>query len=257
MFFVLSKILYFIIQPIVWFVGFLGFAYFTKNQQKRRLILRGLFWGIILLTNPFLSNRIFHAWEYPAVPMQSMRDTFDVGIVLGGFSAFDVYPSTDRLNFNSSVNRLTDAVVLYKKGLVKKLLITGGDGRLVGKSVNEADATLTYLMDMGIAQNDILIENNAKNTRENAVFSKVLLEKNSLANAKCLLITSAFHMRRSMGCFKKVGINFQPFPAHFIAERLEWNASSTFMPDNKAFWNWEIFIKEWVGYGVYWLQGYI
>ena len=257
MFFILSKILYFIIQPIVWLVGFLGYAYFTKNQQKRRLILRGLFWGVVLLTNPLFSNRIFHAWEYPAVPMQNMRDTCDIGIVLGGFSAFDVYPSTDRLNFNASVNRLTDAVALYKKGLVKKLLITGGDGRLVGKSVNEADATLTYLMNLGIAQNDILIENNAKNTRENAVFSKVLLEKNGLANAKCLLITSAFHTRRAMGCFKKVGIHFQPFPAHFIAERLEWNASSTFMPDNKAFSNWEIFLKEWVGYGVYWLQGYI
>ena len=257
MFFILSKILYFIIQPIVWLVGFLGYAYFTKNQQKRRLILRGLFWGVVLLTNPLFSNRIFHAWEYPAVPMQNMRDTCDIGIVLGGFSAFDVYPSADRLNFNASVNRLTDAVALYKKGLVKKLLITGGDGRLVGKSVNEADATLTYLMNLGIAQNDILIENNAKNTRENAVFSKVLLEKNGLANAKCLLITSAFHTRRAMGCFKKVGIHFQPFPAHFIAERLEWNASSTFMPDNKAFSNWEIFLKEWVGYGVYWLQGYI
>ena len=257
MFFVLSKILFFIIQPIVWLIALLGWANFTKNLQKRQRILRALFWGVVLITNPFLSNRVFHAWEYPVVPIESLRDTFDVGIVLGGFSTFDVYTPPDRLNFNTAANRLSDAIILYKKGLIKKILLTGGNGKLIGHNLNEADETLKFLNQLGINKDDILIENKSKNTRENAIFTKELLDENGFSKAKCLLITSAFHQRRSIGCFKKVGLDFQPFPAHFIAEKLQWDFYSTILPDRKAFENWEMFIKEWIGYAVYWMQGYI
>ena len=257
MFFILSKFLYFIIQPIVWLVGLLAWGYFTKNAQKKARILRGVFWMVLLLTNPFLSNRVFHAWEYAEVPIASVKDTFDVGILLGGYSDFEVYPVYDRLNYNHAANRFTDALLLYKKGIVKKLLITSGSGRFLGEKLNEADISHRILRQMGVPDSAILIENQSNNTHENAVFSKTLLEKQGLAQSKILLITSAFHMRRSIGCFKKEGINFTPFPAHFIATRLQWDTISTIIPDSDAFYKWEKFMKEWVGYGVYWLQGYI
>ena len=257
MFFVLSKILFFIIQPIVWLVGLLGWSYFTKNSEKKVKILRGIFWMVLLLTNPFLSNRVFHAWEYPALSLGSMKDTFDVGIVLGGYSDFDGYAINDRLNFNEASNRFQDAYVLYKKGIIKKILITSGSGALLGDKINEADMSKIALLQYGVPETDILIENQSMNTRENAVFTKTFLEKQGLAQSKLLLITSAMHMRRSIGCFKKVGLNFTPFSAHFFASRLQWNMESTILPDNKAFSRWEKFLKEWVGYVVYWLQGYI
>jgi uncharacterized SAM-binding protein YcdF (DUF218 family) len=257
MFFALSKILFFIIQPIVWLVGLLGWSFFTKSTQKKVKILRGVFWMVLLLTNPFLSNRVFHAWEYPALSMDNMKDTFDVGIVLGGFSDFGVYPISDRLNFNEGTNRFQDAYLLYKKGIIKKILITSGGGYLLGDKINESDISKKFLLQYGVPETDILIENQSNNTRENAVFTNTFLEKNGLAQSKLLLITSAMHMRRSIGCFKKVGLNFTPFPAHFFANRLQWNMESTILPDNRAFHRWEKFLKEWVGCVVYWLQGYI
>ncbi len=257
MFFILSKLLFFIIQPIVWLVGLLAWAYFTKKSEKKAKILRGVFWMVLLMTNPFLSNRVYYAWEYPEVPISSLKDTFDVGIVLGGYSDFEVYPVYDRHNFNRSANRFTDALLLYKKGIVKKILITSGSGRLIGEKLNEADISKTILLELGVPESDILIENQSNNTRENAVLSKTLLEKQGLAQSKILLITSAFHMRRSIGCFKKVGLNFTPFPAHFMATRLQWDTISTIIPDSEALSKWEKFMKEWVGYAVYWLQGYI
>ena len=257
MFFALSKILYFFIKPIVWLVFFIGRALWTKNDLRRRKILRGCLWFALLFTNPFLSNRIFHAWEWPAVPMTSVRDTFDVGIVLGGFSDFGGYNYEDRLNFNPAVNRLTDAVVLYKKGLVKKLLISGGDGKLFGEKISEAVVTRQFLLDIGIKNEDILTEEKSRNTRENALFSKDLLEKQGYNSPKCLLITSAFHTRRSKGCFDKVGLNTTAFPAHFYAARLESGAETYIVPDKWAFVKWEAFIKEWIGYAVYWVQGYV
>jgi uncharacterized SAM-binding protein YcdF (DUF218 family) len=257
MFFALSKLLYFIIQPIVWLVVLVSWAYFTKNDKKRRSILRGCFWLVILMTNPFLSNRVYRAWEYPEVSMASLKDTFDVGILLGGYSDFEVYPAFDRLNYNHAANRFSETLLLYKRGIIKKILLTGGDGRLIGERLNEADKAKALLLQLGVPEFDILMENQSSNTRENAVFSKVVLEKQGLLHSKILLITSAFHMKRAMGCFKKVGIDFTPFPAHFFANRLQWDTLSTITPDSKAFFKWEKFMKEWIGYGVYWLQGYI
>jgi uncharacterized SAM-binding protein YcdF (DUF218 family) len=257
MFFALSKILYLFIKPIVWLVFFIGKAHWTKNDLRKRKILRGCLWFVILFTNPFLSNRIFHAWEWPAVPITSVRDTFDVGIVLGGYSDFGGYNYEDRLNFNPAVNRLTDAIVLYKTGHLKKLLISGGDGKLFGEKISEAVATRQFLLDIGIKNEDILTEEKSRNTRENALFTKDLLEKQGIANAKCLLLTSAFHMKRSKGCFDKVGLNTTAFPAHFYAVRLEAGAETYLVPDKWAFIKWEAFIKEWIGYAVYWVQGYV
>lgn len=256
MFFIFSKILYFIIQPIVWLVFFLARATYAKSEIKRKKILRGMLWGTLILTNPLFSNQIFHLWEYQAVPIEELKKQYDVGIVLGGYSEFDVYPQ-DRLNFNFAANRLVDAIVLYKKGIIKKILISGGDGRIVGKSVNEADMTLKHLMALGIPQTDILIENQSRNTHENALFSERCLQQIGLDTKSCLLITSASHMRRSLACFKKTNLSCDPFPAHFIAEKVDYSIRSTILPDKLAFNKWEIFLKEWLGYIVYWIQGYL
>jgi uncharacterized SAM-binding protein YcdF (DUF218 family) len=257
MFFTISKLLYFIIQPIVWLVVLLAWAYFTKNEKKRAKILRGCFVMVILMTNPFLSNRIYRAWEIAETPMATMQDTFDVGIVLGGFSDFDLYSNDDRLNLNWAGNRFLDAMILYKRGVIKKILLSGEDDRLTGERANEANLAKTTLLQLGVPESDILLENRAKNTRENAVFTKELLEKLQLDTSKLLLITSALHMRRSIGCFNKVGLKYTPFPAHFVANRLQWNTRSTIIPDSKAFLKFEKILKEMVGCVVYWLQGYI
>ena len=256
MFFILSKVLSFIIQPTMWLIGLLGWAFFTKNSTKKRRILRGVFFLTIALTNPFLMHQTFRLYETPAVSMSDLRDTFDVGIVLGGFSKFDV-PADDRLNFNQASNRLIDAVVLYKKGLVRKLLISGGDGNLLGGKSLEAVKTEPFLLLMGVRQEDILLESRSRNTHENALFSKQLIDSQRVITPKILMITSAYHMPRAMGCFRKVGLDVQPFSAHFVGEKPSWGASYWLKPDAEAFANWEAIFKEWIGYVVYKLKGYI
>jgi uncharacterized SAM-binding protein YcdF (DUF218 family) len=255
MFFILSKVLFFIIQPIVWLVGLLGWALLTKSQKKRARILRGAFILTLIATNPLLMHTTFRQYETPPVQMDSMRDTADVCIVLGGFANFDV-PAHDRLNFRPAANRLMDAIVLYKKGLIKKLLITGGDGNLVGKQYAEAALTEPFLLTMGIRKEDILLESVSRNTHENALFSKQMMDSLHINAQKMLLITSAFHMPRSLACFRKVGLQTTAFPAHFVGEEPSWKADYWLIPEPLAFFYWEQIIKEWVGYGVYWLKGY-
>lgn len=255
MFFILSKLLYVLLQPLNWLIGLPIFANFTKNARRKRRILRGCFALLVLITNPFISNRIFHAWEAEPILMTELRDTFDVAIVLGGYTKGGTY-ADDRLNLSYAGNRLTDAIQLYKRGIVKKLLISGGDGRLLGESYPESNLAQKYLLDIGVKPEDLLIENQSRNTHENAVFSKQLLEKQGFTNAKTLVITSAFHMPRSIGCFKKIGINAQSFPAHFTADKLTIEPQTWLIPNPELIRNWETFIKEWIGYMVYKMQGY-
>ncbi|MBL7816760.1 MAG: YdcF family protein [Saprospiraceae bacterium] len=256
MFFILSKLLYFILQPLNWLIGLPIFAILTKNARRKRRILRGCFALLVIITNPFLGNRVFHAWEAEEVSMSALKDTFDIGIVLGGYTKGGLYPE-NRLHFSTAANRLTDAVQLYKRGYIKKLLISGGDGKLLGKTYPESELAKQFLLDMGVKPEDILVDYQSRNTHENALYSKQLLDKQGLTNGKLLVITSAFHIPRAIGCFKKVGINASPFPAHFIAERLSFEPSAWLTPDPEVLKNWEIVLKEWVGYCVYKLQGYI
>ena len=256
MFFILSKILAFIIQPVVWLVGLLAWAFFTKNAQKKARILRGVFFFTVILTNPFLMHQTFRLYETPAVQVDSLRDTADLAIVLGGFSNLDV-PANGCLNFNPAANRLTDVLVLYKKGLVRKLLITGGDGNIVGRRSPEAAQVEPFLVALGVRQEDILIESESRNTHENALFTKQLLDSLHIKAEKILLITSAFHTPRSLACFRKVGLKVTAFPAHFIGNEPSWNTRYWLLPEPLAFSYWEQLIKEWVGLGAYWLKGYI
>jgi uncharacterized SAM-binding protein YcdF (DUF218 family) len=256
MFFALSKILFFIIQPLSWLVGMLGWALFTKNSKIRLKLLRGVFWLLVILTNPLIFNVIAKNWEHPPTPMHDLRDTFDIAVVLGGFSNGDDISFDNRLHFNTASNRLTDALVLYKKGIVKKILISGGDGKLLGKKSPEALATEPFVLAMGVPQEDILLEANSRNTYENALFTKQLLENQPIKPQKILLVTSAFHIYRSVRCFKKVGLEVTPFAAHFESETFEWQPKKWLIPNSKNIMRWESFIKEWVGCVVYKLQGY-
>jgi uncharacterized SAM-binding protein YcdF (DUF218 family) len=256
MFFILSKLLYILIKPTTWLIFALFWLLYTKNEQKRRKRLIGLLVAVVLMTNPLLTNPIFHAWEWKEVPMDSLGTTFEVGIVLTGFADIDTYHSTDRLNFKNGANRLTDAVVLYKRGIIKKILITGGYSDLTGENINEANLAETFLQQVGIPKADIYIENQSRNTRENAIFTKVILEKLGI-HSSCLLITSAAHLRRSVACFQKIGVAVVPFPCNFVAKRLQGKANSLIIPSDDAFVNWKIFVKEWIGCVVYQVQGYI
>lgn len=110
----------------------------------------------------------------------------DIGIVFGGISMIPY--------------RLEEAIRLYKEGLIKKILVTGGIGRLnVDRITPEAIKMQYYLVNHDIPVNDIIIEREAKNSYENVKYSLNLIEeKYSLKNTRISLITSDFHMKRCM-----------------------------------------------------------
>ena len=256
MFYILSKLFGFISYPLNWILFLLGYGVLKKDVQKKQRAITVAFFLLFVMSNPFISNRVFRAYEYPEVNMNTLHDTFDIGIVLGGFSDFFVYPTDDRLNFTSGANRVTDALVLYKRGILKKLMISSGDAPFQLIKEKESVEAKKFLIQIGVKAEDIIIESKSVNTYENAKFTKEIIDRD-YPNARCMLISSAFHLPRAKACFDKIGLKTFPFPAHFFAEKLTASPLSYISPDVQTFAKWKDVFREWFGLLAYKMRGYI
>ncbi len=253
MFFILSKLLAFLITPIIWIIGLLLYSLFSKNQKRKR---KTLIIAVVLLfffSNSFLFDEVMRCWEIPATKDSDLSQTYDAGIVLGGIIAFD--QAKDRLQFNRRNDRLIQAILLYKKGIIRKIFFTGGSGSIEHPEIKEGPLVKKYLLDIGIPERDIIIESESNNTHENAVFSKPLIEKN-FANGKFLLITSSFHMRRSTGCFRKSGIDVTPYSTDRYSGPRKFVFDHLFIPRSETLFNWDSLVHEMVGFLTYRMFGY-
>lgn len=255
MFFILSKVLVFAIRPLNWLVVLLLVSLFSKNEKRKRRCLRLALGGFLFFTNPFIINELYLLYEVPPVPPAALAEPFDVGIVLGGYSNFDTQTPDDLHPFSPSCNRLSQALELYQMDKIRKIMLVGGSGSLVSEEPSEADELQKWLLRLGVPEADILVENASRNTRENAVFAKNLLEKQP-PGTTCLLLTSAWHLPRAMACFEKAGLKCTPFPVDFWGKPVQFKASHLLEPDERAFEKWELLLKEWLGRAVYRLKGY-
>jgi len=254
MFFVLSKVLYFLLTPIVWLFGALIYSLFVKNEKKRKQIILLSLIGAYVFSNSFIINDIAQVWEIQTIHEDSIHKPYDYGIVLGGFNTFDA--KYERLNFLRSGDRLWQALYLYKQDKIKKILITGGEGRIIKEGYTEAETTKLFLLKLGIPEKDIVIESESRNTRENALFTAEMLGEEQIKRKTFLLITSAYHMRRSIACFENVGIHVDPFSTDRISSKRKFLFDFMFIPNTEATENWRIIIREMVGMLVYKIVGY-
>jgi uncharacterized SAM-binding protein YcdF (DUF218 family) len=252
MFFILSKLLTFLISPLVWVVALLLFAVFSKFPHRKGKSLRWALFLTLLFTNSFLFDECSRLWEVPATPYKDLK-TYEAGIVLGGMSVYD--PSLDRAQFFRGVDRLIQAVELYKNGVIKKIIFTGGSGRLLHPEMKEGNYINRYLLYMGVPESDFTIEAESKNTYENAVFTKQSLNENSKNDF--LLITSSMHMRRSLGCFNKAGLNVQPYSTDRYAGPRKFEFDHLFIPEPSVLYDWTKLLHEMVGYITYKIAGYL
>jgi len=256
MFFILSKVMMFLIMPIVWIIGILMYSLFTKNSKRKR---KSSIFAIILIfffSNSFIIDEVFRAWEMPVLTYNQIQKPYDYGIVLGGMITHD--SKNDRINVVRSFDRMLQTIELYKKNKLKRFFLTGGSGSIVEDKFYEAELLRNFLVRIGIPSEDILYESNSRNTRENAVYTaKIINQIDTSETKRCLLITSAFHMRRGLGCFRKVGLDITPFVADRYAGERKFVFDHLFIPNVVAIENWTLFLHEFTGYIVYAMMGYI
>jgi uncharacterized SAM-binding protein YcdF (DUF218 family) len=255
MFFILSKILSFLITPLVWVVIFLVVSLIIKDQKKSKKFLITGVCILFFFTNSFMAYEFIRLWEIPVQNKASLKTSYDVGIVLGGGMVV-LDKKNDRLIFQNNTDRIIQAIDLYKSKTVKKLLLSSGSGSVKFRNMLEAVLLKKYLINIGIPQEDIIVDSTSDNTYQNAVNSAIIL-KRDFPKGNYLLITSAFHMKRSVKCFKKQGITADIYCTNKIAGDRRFDFDMLIIPDTEALTLWNKLLHEILGYFTYYCMGYI
>ncbi|WP_258104744.1 YdcF family protein [Marinoscillum sp. MHG1-6] len=253
MFFYLSKVLGILIDPFLWILVGLIYGLWNKKTNKPRFILPASLILLVLFSNPFLSNYAMRQWEFPPINKADLPYT-DIGIVLTGMAHPDFIPE-DQIHFSEGADRITEAITLYHDGLIARVLVTGGISVIKKERTPESEALLPLLHASKIEQSDLFIEKQARNSYENARFTKDFLVHENLQDRRALLITSAYHMKRAMACFKKQGLDVIAYPVDYRSGPVDFDIQ-WILPSAIALNNWRILFKEWVGYVTYKLLGY-
>jgi uncharacterized SAM-binding protein YcdF (DUF218 family) len=255
MFFFLSKTVFYLVMPFTLICLCLIISFFLKNLKwKKRLRVGGIIM-LLFFTNEFIANEVGRWWEIQATPFADIRH-YKLAIVLTG-ATIDKTDPNDRVYFQRGADRVFHTVQLYKLGLIERILISGGSGSLVGASRPEADLFKDAMIVMGVPDSVIQVENKTRNTHESAVEVKKLLSKLPYQDSDCLLVTSAFHMRRSLACYRKAGLNPTAFSTDFFSHRRDFYLDTLIVPQLDALLLWHKLVKEWIGMLAYKIAGYI
>jgi uncharacterized SAM-binding protein YcdF (DUF218 family) len=241
MFFILSKLLLFLILPLSWVIASLVAAFIVRKPHLKRRFFTISAMLLLVFSNPFLFNRFAYCWDIQPVPLKK-TGSYSCVIVLGGFSGSDAKGNGF---FNSSADRFIQGLKLIITGKASHILISGGNGKLIEGNFRESTWVKTQLQLLKVADSCIIVEDKSRNTLENAAFSKVLLNEKHL-QPPYLLVTSAFHMRRSLGIFKKEKLEVIPYPCNYLAGN-ESISPGEFIPDSFPLYGWNFYIKEVIG----------
>jgi len=187
------------------------------------------------------------------IPASMPPDKIDGIIVLAGM--VDMEASRGELiELTDQADRIIEGIILAKKYPEAKLIITGGSGYLKqDENLKEAGYLEKLAVSLGISRNRLIVERNSRNTHEHAVaMAKMLPDK----KGRWVLITSAFHMPRSAGCFKKQGINIIPYPVDYKTKLKRKLSLISFLPSLGNIGNFNVAFHEWIGLIAYKTMGY-
>lgn len=239
-------------------VGLLLVLHFIlKKEFLKKWTLRG---GLILLfifSNSFISNEAVRFFEAAPVLLSKLKERsepYNWGILLTGVTSGNKILK-DRVYIDTNADRINHTVMLYNKGLIKKILISGGTGKLINPDRSEAKELKEVFLYMGVREQDLLIEGTSRNTHESAVAVSQILKNER--GGDCLLITSASHIPRAIGCFRKEGLSCDVFPTDMRFRERQFTPDAILMPGPDAISTWEEIFKETAGRIAYKIAGYI
>jgi uncharacterized SAM-binding protein YcdF (DUF218 family) len=268
-FFILSKVVQFCIEPLNWVIVFvfLGMLFLAlrKSDLCRRFLILALFDLLVVGWLP-ISELGLRSLE-DAVPKTSLVNLSESGvggiIILGGaIEGGEIAIDRGEISINSSAERVTKAFELIRKYPQLPFIFSGYSGRINPKGISEADAFKQLIQEQGLAElteKTAHYENQSRNTYENVLFMKPMIQDIGLKSESgvlkpWLLITSASHMYRSIKIFKKQGIEVLPLPVDYqTANNLSWTSFD--LVDGAQ--NWNRLVHEVIGIFAYWVTGKI
>jgi uncharacterized SAM-binding protein YcdF (DUF218 family) len=191
-----------------------GIVVFLISRRRRGMVLIGLAaLGFVLLAvvpiGPAMLLELEERFPRPA----ALPEHVDGILVLGGAVDPALSLSYGETVFNSSVTRVLGGITLARRYPDAKLALISGEGAFFPVGFSEARATLSFVLEQGIAQARVVLEERSRSTHENALYTKEMIRPRPGEN--WVLVTSAYHMPRAVACFEAVGWPVIPYPVDF------------------------------------------
>ncbi|MEH6651869.1 MAG: YdcF family protein [Motiliproteus sp.] len=261
LFFTLSKLLWTFARPdhlllvaLTVSVLVLGWNSARKRARRWSLLILTLVWliavyplGQVLL---YPLEQRFDMPQSSAVSGLSDQDDLAGIIVLGGAEKLSAMQLRQRPEFSEAAERVMAVPELAKRFPDLPIIYTCGSGWLLDQEVKGADYTKLYFDAMGL-ESRVLYERESRNTFENASLSRVLAAER--ISGTWLLVTSAFHMPRSVGVFRQQGWTVRPYPVDYRGQPFEEVGIYFSLSENLA--DLTMALREWTGLLAYWLSG--
>lgn len=250
MFFAASKLFWLVAQPSSVILLLVLTGLILVAFKRRRLAMVALAGGVglhFLIAFTSLGYVIIQPLEnrfaIPETPPQEVRGI----IVLGGVTM--ARPSTVRgvAELNQAGDRLTTALMLAQRYPEARIILSGGEGLLLGETESEADTMRRFLVNLGVSEERLVLEGASRNTAENASFTRETLRE---WEGSLVLVTSAYHMARSVGLYRQEGIAVIPWPTDYRSAGNQGFGIDIANP-NQNLETATVAIREWIGLVAY------
>jgi uncharacterized SAM-binding protein YcdF (DUF218 family) len=255
LFFVLSKTLGIMLLPTNFLIG-LGLAgallLATRFARLGRRLMAASFVLLAIAGFSPLGNWLLYPLETRFPPWDAARGAPDGIVVLGGPIDADLSAAHGVPVVNAGADRMFAAAALARRYPGARLIYSGGSANLISNDAREADYATALFESLGVTGDRLMMERRSRNTEENAQFSKALAAPK--AGERWLLVTSAFHMPRSVGLFRKAGFAVESYP-------VDWRVgtSADLLSFRKlaldGLTNVDVGVREWMGLAAYRLSG--
>jgi uncharacterized SAM-binding protein YcdF (DUF218 family) len=214
LFFILSKTIGIMLLPSNFSIGVGLIGAILLLTRLASLGARLLAASVVLLAifgfSPF-GNLVLYPLESRFPPWDASRGAPDGIVVLGGSIDPDLSAAHGVTVFAGSVDRIIATAALAHRYPKARIVYSGGNANLVSSdAAKEADYALSVFESLGLPRERLIMERRSRNTQENAEFSKVIAAPKS--GERWLLVTSAYHMPRAVGLFRKAGFAVEPYP---------------------------------------------
>jgi uncharacterized SAM-binding protein YcdF (DUF218 family) len=254
MFFFLSKTVAFLLLPsnFLILIGLLGVALLVTRYRRAglRMAVASLVLLVLLGFSP-LGALLSHTLEMRFPPWDPSRGPPDGIIILGGAIAPDLSRQYGEPMVNANAGRITVIPKLARDYPNARIVYSGGDATLRRDGEPEGNYLYPLLDRFGIPRDRVMLELRSRNTEENAAFTKELVKPK--AGERWLLVTSAEHMPRAVGCFRQAGFPVEAYPVSWhTRKQVSLRPGPVF---SYGLARLDIATHEWIGLLTYWLTG--
>lgn len=256
MFYAISKVFWLLAQPLslAFLFGLAALILVIAGWRRSSLassIVALLVLGLAGFTN--IGAVVIAPLEARFERPSELPESVDAIVLLGGATSARVSTARQVTETSEAGDRLIETIWLAQRYPEARIVLTGGVAAILGETESEAVTMQRLLLAFGIAPERVVLEGEARNTDENAEYTKALLGP---APGNVLLVTSAFHMPRSMGLFRKAGISAIAWPTDYRSTGTESFGIDVAEPVANLVTS-SVAMKEWIGLMVYHRTGRI